>query len=59
MGACQICIDIACTLEPTLEGTKVVLDGRITGAGILGTPRPPTTSPPSPSCAACGRTWPP
>jgi uncharacterized protein YndB with AHSA1/START domain len=28
------------TLEPTLEGTKVVLDGRITGAGILGTAAP-------------------
>jgi hypothetical protein len=28
------------TLEPTLEGTKVVLDGQITGAGILGTAAP-------------------
>jgi hypothetical protein len=28
------------TLEPTLEGTKVALDGRITGAGILGTAAP-------------------
>jgi uncharacterized protein YndB with AHSA1/START domain len=28
------------TLEATLEGTKVVLDGRITGAGILGTAAP-------------------
>jgi uncharacterized protein YndB with AHSA1/START domain len=28
------------TLEPTLEGTNVVLDGRITGAGILGTAAP-------------------
>jgi uncharacterized protein YndB with AHSA1/START domain len=28
------------TLEPTLEGTKVVLDGRITSAGILGTAAP-------------------
>jgi uncharacterized protein YndB with AHSA1/START domain len=28
------------TLEATLEGTKVVLDGRITGAGILGTATP-------------------
>jgi uncharacterized protein YndB with AHSA1/START domain len=28
------------TLEPTLEGTKVVLDGRITSAGILGKAAP-------------------
>jgi uncharacterized protein YndB with AHSA1/START domain len=28
------------TLEPTLEGTRVVLDGRISGAGILGAAAP-------------------